>query len=368
MTLLDLPTGPVPRRRIGILVFDGVKMLDFAGPAEVFIEANQTVDNYDVVLVSPDGNDVATSIGARMSVSAAAADAGWCDTVIIPGSEMSPSRFVTPEVLAATTSLAQGTRRLASVCSGAFVLAALGVLDGRRATTHWKFTDNLARLYPAVDVEPDSIFVRDGNVYSSAGVAAGMDLALALVEEDHGPHAARRVAQSLLVYMQRAGGQSQFSASLTGPVPRSDLVRELTDLICADPTEAHTVRSLAAHAGVSARHLTRLFRAELESSPAEYVAQVRFALARDKLDAGLSVTETATAAGYGSGEALRRAFVARLGISPSKYQRRFRSTVSSDVVDESAPEGEALVTRIDDRSQSRSIAADLGAEQLADPA
>ncbi|MGW5317434.1 GlxA family transcriptional regulator [Nocardia thailandica] len=326
--MLSGSTGTSPRRRIGILVFDGVKMLDFAGPAEVFVEANQSVDAYEVVLVSADGTDVATSIGARIQVAAAASAAGRFDTVIVPGSELPPARFVTPRLLDAARHLSWNTRRLASICSGAFVLAELGILDGRRATTHWKFAADLARQYPAVSVDPDAIFVRDGNLYSSAGVAAGIDLALALVEEDHGADVARRVAQSLVVYMQRAGGQSQFSASLSGPPPRSPLVRAVVDRICADPAYPHTVESLAAHAQVSVRHLTRLFRTEVERSPAEYVAFIRFGLARDMLHAGANVTEAATAAGYGTSEALRRAFVARLGISPSKYQQRFRSTGS----------------------------------------
>ncbi|MFI7004533.1 GlxA family transcriptional regulator [Nocardia sp. NPDC050175] len=325
---MDPNSTEPPRRRIGMLVFDGVKMLDFVGPAEVFVEANQTVPGYEVVLVSADGRAVQTSIGARIEVAAAAADAGSFDTIVIPGSELPPSTFVTPALIAAARHLSWHTRRLASICSGAFVLAELGLLDGRRATTHWKCAADLARRYPAVVVEPDAIFVRDANLYSSAGVAAGVDLALALVEEDYGADAARRVAQLLVVYMQRAGGQSQFSASLSGPVPRSPLVRKVVDLICADPAFPHTVQTLAAHAMVSVRHLTRLFRAELERSPAEYVAFIRFGVARDLLHTGHSVTEAAMTAGYGSSEALRRAFVARLGISPRKYQQRFRSTGS----------------------------------------
>ncbi|MBF5000989.1 GlxA family transcriptional regulator [Nocardia sp. BSTN01] len=327
---MALELAQLPRRRVGILVFDGVKMLDFTGPAEVFVEANQACPGYEVVLVSADGGSVQTSIGARIECAVAAADAGAFDIVVIPGSELPPSRFVTPELLAAARRLSWNTRRLASVCSGAFVLAELGLFDGRRATTHWKFAAHLARRYPAIDVAADDIYVRDGNLYSSAGVTAGVDLALAMVEEDFGPDIARRIAQLMVVYMHRAGGQSQFSASLSGPAPRSPLVRKVVDLICAEPAFPHTVRTLAAHANVSPRHLTRLFRAELERSPAEYVAFIRFGVARDMLHAGCGVTEAAMAAGYGSSEAMRRAFVARLGISPSKYQRRFRSTGSGE--------------------------------------
>lgn len=322
------PTAKSPRR-IGILIYDGIKMLDFVGPAEVFVEANQSIPDYEVVLVSPDGASVRTSIGGPIEVSGAAGDAGRFDTVMVPGSELPPAQFVTDKVLAATRVLAANTRRLASICSGAFVLAELGLLNGRQATTHWKFVPALARNYPQIDVQPDAIFVRDGNLYSSAGVVAGVDLALALVEQDHGSEAARRVAQSLVVDTQRAGGRSQFSASLTGPAPRSALVRRVVDLICADPAFPHTVQTLAAHAHISPRHLTRLFRTELERAPAEYVGFIRFCAARDLLHAGHTVTEAAISAGFGNSEALRRAFVTRLGVSPQKYQQRFRSTGST---------------------------------------
>jgi transcriptional regulator GlxA family with amidase domain len=314
------------RRRIGILLFDGVKTLDFVGPAEVFVEANQGAADYDVVLLSPDGADVATSIGTRIGVHAAADAAGTFDTVVIPGSEQHPRDFVTPAVLAAAASLASRTRRLASICSGAFVLAELGALAGRRAATHWKFADDLARRYPDIRVEPDSIFVRDADVYSSAGVAAGIDLALALVEEDHDADVARQVAQLLLVYMRRSGGQSQFSAPLRAPAAQTRTVRGIVELIERDPAHPFTLGELATSANVSVRHLTRLFRDELDSSPSEYIGELRFDSARNCLEAGSTVSEAATHAGFASAEALRRAFVARLGISPSKYQKRFRTT------------------------------------------
>ncbi|CAN5202924.1 GlxA family transcriptional regulator [soil metagenome] len=317
-------------RRIGILLFDGVKTLDFVGPAEVFVEANQTanrsLDAYEVVLLSPDGNDVQTSIGARIGVHSAADAPGTFDTVLIPGSEQHPREFVTPAVLAAARSLAGRTRRLASICSGAFVLAELGALAGRRGTTHWKFAADLATRYPDITVEPDSIFVRDGHVYSSAGVAAGIDLALALVEEDHGADVARQVAQLLLVYMQRSGGQSQFSAPLRAPAPQTRTVRSIVEVIERNPAHPFTLLELARHANISVRHLTRLFRDELHSSPSEYITELRYDAARICLEAGSTVSEAAQHAGFASAEALRRVFVARLGISPSTYQKRFRTT------------------------------------------
>ncbi|MER7557400.1 GlxA family transcriptional regulator [Nocardioides sp. NPDC126508] len=318
------------RRRIAFLLYDGVKMLDYVGPAEVFVEANQAVDGYDIVLLSPDGKDVVTSLGSRVSVHGAAHDAGAFDTVIVPGSELPPHEFVRSPLTEAATSLASRARRVVSICSGAFVLAEIGMLDGRRATTHWKFAPELQRLYPSVRVDPDAIFVRDGDILTSAGVAAGIDLALALVEDDHGADVARQVAQLLLVYLQRSGGQSQYSVPLRARAQPASIVRRATDLVDADPTRAWTVTDLARLVSTSPRHLARRFRDELGQSPSEYVTAVRFDLARMRLELGASVTEAAEQSGYGSPEALRRTFVARLGISPSQYQRRFRSALPTE--------------------------------------
>jgi transcriptional regulator GlxA family with amidase domain len=320
--------GRRPGRRIGVFVFDGVKLLDAVGPAEVFVEANQFVeDPYDVVFMSPDGRDVQTSIGANLAVQRASADSGEFDTVIVPGSEKDPRIFVTDGVAAGVRHLSLHTRRLVSICSGAFVLATLGMLDGKRATTHWKFVGELARLYPAIQVEPDSIFVRDGTTYSSAGVAAGVDLALALVEEDHGPDIARIVAQSLLVYMQRSGGQSQFSSSLRAPVPKNQVVRKVTEAIRADPTL--TISELASAVNVSVRHLNRLFRDEMDTSPSQYITALRFDIAVRCLESGAGVNQAALDSGFSGAQALRRIFASRLGISPGQYQQRFLSTTAS---------------------------------------
>jgi len=316
------------RRRIGVFVFDGVKLLDAIGPAEVFVEANQFVDDpYEIVVMSATGQNVNTSIGVQLTVNAASGDAGDFDTVIVPGSEQDPRVFLTDEVAVAVRQLASRTERLVSICSGAFVLAALGILDGKRATTHWKFVGELARLYPAITVEPDSIFVRDGDTYSSAGVAAGIDISLALVEEDHGADVARIVAQSLLVYMQRSGGQSQFSSSLSAPVSKNLIVRRLTEAIRSDPSV--TTTELAEVANVSVRHLNRLFREELNSSPLEYITALRFDIAIRCLETGSTVAQAAENSGFSSPQTLRRAFGQRLGISPVQYQQRFRSTIGT---------------------------------------
>ena len=316
------------RRRIGILLFDGVKTLDFVGPAEVFLEANQRVEHggYELVLLSPTGGDVTTSMGMHVGALTAAADGGVFDTVIVPGSESAPAVYDDPALLEAVLLLASRSKRVTSICSGAFALAATGLLDGKKATTHWKFATRLAAAYPSIDVNPDSIFVRDGHTYSSAGVAAGMDLALSLVEEDHGADIARSVAQLLLVYMQRSGGQSQFSASLRGPAPRTAPVKSVADYVNADPTRPCTLSDLARHANVSTRHLNRIVRDELGMTPIEYVNSMRLDLATSALESGSSVAQASRSSGYSTPVSFRRAFVARLGITPSDYQRRFQTT------------------------------------------
>jgi transcriptional regulator GlxA family with amidase domain len=312
-----------------MLVFDGFKLLDVAGPAEVFAEANRIGARYELTFVSPDGANVASSIGVRFPVDSRADALSGIDTVMVSGGDVFPATAVSAELVAAAQHLAQRTRRLSSICTGAFVLAAAGLLDGKRATTHWRHVSELATIHPEIGVEPDAIFVKDGDTYTSAGVSAGIDLALALVEEDHGSELTRRVAKSLVVYMQRAGGQSQFSASLEGPAPRTSALRGVVDLVSADPTVNHSVSALAAFANVSARHLTRLFVEELGTTPRKYIQLVRVDAAKAMLDAGHTLTETAALSGFGNSETLRRAFVEHLGIAPSRYQQRFRSTRSS---------------------------------------
>jgi len=321
-----MPSAP---HKVGILLFDGMKMLDVVGPAEVFTEANLSGADYQISMISADGNDVGSSIGFRVPVDTSAAAAGRFDTLLVAGGEVFPANPVADELASAALELSARSARTASICTGAFILAAAGLLDGKRATTHWKHTRELAKRYPSIRVEPDSIFVKDHTTYSSAGVTAGIDLALALLEEDEGEELTRSVARSLVVYLQRAGGQSQFSANLAGPGPRTPLLRMVVDAITADPTGEYTVVSLAELAQVSPRHLTRLFHEELDTSPAKYVELIRFDTAKALLDAGYSITDTAGRSGFGSSESMRRAFISHLSIPPSKYRGRFASTISS---------------------------------------
>ncbi|MGY2700905.1 GlxA family transcriptional regulator [Nocardioides sp. HB32] len=322
----EATAGSPGSHRVAILVYDQVKLLDVAGPAEVFGEANRLGASYDVVLVSPDGADVVSSLGIRLSVGGAARDGSPSDTFLVSGGDAYPTAAIEPELVAATRELAAGAGRIGSICTGAFILGASGLLDGRRATTHWKVAHKLARQHPTTRVEPDSIFVRDGNVYTSAGVSAGIDLALALVEEDHGPDLTREVARRLVVYLQRPGGQSQFSVPMEAPAPRTPALRSIVDRVTADPAGDHALPTLARHLNVSPRHLTRLFRTEMSTTPARYVEMVRFDLAKSLLDQGHNATHTAELAGFPSYESMRRVFVRELSLSPTAYQRRFATT------------------------------------------
>jgi transcriptional regulator GlxA family with amidase domain len=313
-------------RDVVFVVFDGMTLLDVAGPAEVFAEANRFGASYRIAMASVDGQDVVTSVGARIAVSTSIGSVRKADTVVVSGGDHLVGRPIDPHLVAAVQALRARTRRMASICTGSFILAQAGLLDGRRATTHWRQTGLMSRAYPLIDVEPDAIFVRDGDIYTSAGVSAGIDLALALVEDDHGADLVRDVARSLVVYLKRAGGQSQFSALVESRPPERSQLRAVAEAIAADPGADHTVKTLAAQASLSTRQLTRLFQREFGTTPARYVEMVRIDAARAALDAGRSVADSARLAGFGSAETLRRVFVSQLGLSPKAYRDRFKST------------------------------------------
>jgi transcriptional regulator GlxA family with amidase domain len=312
-------------RSVVIVVFDGVKLLDAAGPAEVFTEANRFGANYSLHVASVDGCDVMTSIGIRLPVTGQVSSFEFPDTVVVAGGHGLVGQPIDPALVEALKTVSGRTRRLASVCTGSFILAQAGLLDGRCATTHWRHTGRLARAFPDVAVEPDAIFVRDGHVFTSAGVSSGIDLALALVEMDYGADLVREVARALVVYLKRAGGQSQFSVMIEADPPPDSPLRPVAEAIATDPGADHSVKKLAARAALSTRQLTRLFRSELGMTPARYVERVRIELARAALEGGRTVTEAARMAGFGSTETLRRAFLSRLGITPKSYRDRFRT-------------------------------------------
>ncbi|WP_406256171.1 GlxA family transcriptional regulator [Streptomyces chartreusis] len=316
--------------RVALLVFDGVTLLDASGPLEVLHQAGRLGHPYAPVLASPYGGDVTTSSGVALARTVAAAEVGPVDTLVVAGGDALAERPPGEDLLTAAALLAGRAERVASVCSGAFVLAELGLLDGRRATTHWRHAKALARRHPRVRVEPDALHVRDGRYLTSAGISAGIDLTLALLEDDHGADVAREAARELVVFMQRPGGQSQFSTALATPPARSDLLASLTASVLADPGADHGLAEMAASAAVSTRHLARLFRNELDTTPARWVERVRLDRAQQLLLDGHSVTSAARHSGLGSDETLRRAFARHLGTTPTEYRRRFATTRPRD--------------------------------------
>jgi transcriptional regulator GlxA family with amidase domain len=318
-------TGPLT---VTVFVFPGVRLLDVTGPIEVFASANDFGGRYRLRMVSEDGADVITSAGVRLSPGLSVDDVREpCDVLMIPGGPEWETLIKDDALLDVVRHLNEKARCTASVCTGAFLLAAAGLLDGRRAATHWRNSRQLALRFPAVQVEPDAIFVRDGQMMTSAGVSAGIDLSLALVEEHYGARVARAVAKDMVVFMQRPGGQSQFSVRSRAPHTRQEMLRRVLDAVVEDPAADHTLSAMARRAGVSARHVTRLFRDEVGTTPARYVEQVRMEAAQAMLETGDDpMAVVARRTGFGSPESLRRAFARRLGVTPSAFRAGFRTT------------------------------------------
>lgn len=314
-------------RRLVIVAGPGVQMLDVSGPLDVFAEANVQAGRavYGTEIVSAQATTIATSSGARLLADRTIfdADPGGPDTVLVAGSPDAPHRRPAAALLDWLRRTAPSARRFGSVCTGAFALAEAGLLDGRRITTHWAAADALARRYPAIRVEPDAIQVRDGPVCTAAGVTAGLDLAVALVEEDLGRELAKRVAAQLVMFFKRPGGQMQFSRSGAAEPSGRAVLQEVQRWIAAAPAEDHSVARLAERAGLSPRHFARLFRSEVGMTPADWVEAARVAAARRRLEAeGLSPKQVAALTGFANADTLRRAFVRHVGITPAEFRRR----------------------------------------------
>ncbi|GHK02153.1 transcriptional regulator [Streptomyces sp. Y2F8-2] len=311
-------------RTLLVVLFDGVQSLDVTGPVEVFAGAElRRPGSYRLVTASLDGGPVRTSSGLTLAADHALSDAPAPHTLIVPGGQ--GSRHPDERLLDWLREHGPRADRLVSVCTGAVLLARAGLLDGRRATTHWAYCDTLARHHPEIEVDPDPIYVRDGHVATSAGVTSGIDLALALVEEDLGRDTALTIARHLVVFLRRPGNQAQFSAQLAAQTAQREPLREVQQWISEHPDDDLTVEALAARARLSPRHFARAFQAETGMPPGRYVDRVRLEHARRLLeDTGDGVEEIARASGYGTPEAMRRAFVKALGASPAEYRRRFR--------------------------------------------
>ena len=252
------------------------------------------------------------------------------DTLIVAGGPGSRAAVADGALIAWLAQAAARSRRTAAVCTGAFLLAEAGLLDGRSATTHWSAAAELARAYPRVRVDPDPIFLREGPVWTSAGVTSGMDLALALVEEDLDRDAALLIARHLVLFLRRPGNQSQFSATLEAQRPRREPLREAQRLVVEQLAGEHSVEAMAARAHMSPRHFARAFRAETGVTPARYVERVRLEAARRRLEDGAEPIGTVAAAcGFGTPETMRRVFLRALEVGPAEYRRRFQAHSSS---------------------------------------
>jgi transcriptional regulator GlxA family with amidase domain len=322
-----------PPRRIVFAGFDGVEMLDVTGPWEVFHTAGLIAGRPPALaLLTAGGRDVRSSSGLtiRSDGDLLSAGAAGIDTLVVPGGVGTEQALADGEIVAAIARLEPASRRTAAVCTGAFLLAESGVLAGRRATTHWASCDLLAARYPEVEVDPDPIFVGDGSVYTSAGVTSGMDLALALVEEDDGPEVALQTARMLVLYARRPGGQTQFSVQLSHPVAEREPLRELQAWIAENLEADLSVAELAAQVHLSPRQFARVFARELGTTPADYVEQVRVERARALLEEdGAALEGIARRCGFAGAEVMRRAFQRRLGTSPSEYRKRFRPPLAA---------------------------------------
>ncbi len=318
-------------RAVAILTFDGAQSLDVTGPLEAFAQAIECMRKrggpvpYTIELLAERPGPVRMTSGLRL-----VADRGYrrvrggIDTLIVSGGDVAPV-VVDVRVHRWLHAMVPTVRRLASVCSGAFILAEAGLLDGRRATTHWLGVRLFQRRYPQVHLDADAIFVRDGAIYTSAGVTAGIDMALSLIEEDLGRSVALDVARRLVVFLKRPGGQSQFSSHLAAQGMGSTVLREVSEWIVEHLGEDLAIERLAERAGMSPRNFARVFRRDSGCTPGKYVERARVDAARRLLEDGNESLETVAArCGFGSGEQMRRTFLRHVGVVPTDYRRRFR--------------------------------------------
>jgi transcriptional regulator GlxA family with amidase domain len=313
-------------RKVVILTFPGIQAMDVVGPFEVFTGASLLLHGaYEVVVASVDGRPATTGTGLAFVTQPLPNPSEPLDTLVLPGGRGVDEVRGQPEAVGWIRAVAGTARRVVSVCTGAFLAAEAGLLDGCPATTHWAFADRLAREFPSVAVDPEPIFVRSSErVWTAAGVTAGIDLALSLVEDDHGTDVAQTVARWLVLYLRRPGGQTQFAAPVWMPRAKRAPIRKVQDAIEAEPGGAHSITKLACRAAMSPRHFTRVFTDEVGEAPGQYVERIRTEAARRQLEeTDDTVVAIAARCGFGTAETMRRNFIRRIGVSPDQYRRTF---------------------------------------------
>jgi transcriptional regulator GlxA family with amidase domain len=321
----------VEPRDVWILAFDGMQSLDLTGPHSVLGAANEVLRarghedaGYVLRVVGRGPGSVTTNSGLGVVVEPLPDPTDAPHTLLVPGGSGVEQAAHDAELVDWLAQAGRAATRLACVCTGPFLAATAGLLHGCRVTTHWRYAERLAATWPDLDVRPDSIWERDGDTWTSAGVTAGIDLALALVEEDYGVAVSQRVARELVVFLHRPGGQSQFAAPAWQPVGRTPPVRQAQELVDADPGQDLTLPVLARHVGLSPRHLARRFTAEIGVTPAKYVERVRVVAARNHLEGStIGLEVVARRCGFGTAETMRRTFLRHVGVPPDQYRRRF---------------------------------------------
>jgi transcriptional regulator GlxA family with amidase domain len=313
-------------RKVVILGFPGVQALDVVGPFEVFAGASVMRDGaYDVTLVSLEGGLLSTATGLAFGATPLPDSEEPVDTLLLPGGVGVEAAREKPELVAWIKAAAANARRTVTVCTGTLLAAEAGLLQGCRATTHWAFAAYLQDEFPSITVDPEPIFVRSSeNVWTAAGVTAGIDLALSLVEDDHGTEVAQTVARWLVLYLRRPGGQTQFAAPVWMPRARRVPIRTVQEAIETEPGAIHSVTELARKAAMSPRHFTRLFTEEVGEAPGAYVERIRTDAARRQLEeTDDTVVAIAARCGFGTAETMRRNFIRRVGVSPDQYRKTF---------------------------------------------
>ncbi|MEP9378700.1 GlxA family transcriptional regulator [Aquabacter sp. CN5-332] len=317
---------PLPKL-VAIVAFPGVQLLDVSGPLDVFAEANARsgLSLYRQCVVSAEVGDIRSSSGVRLVADTRMEDGNLrnIDTLLVAGAPGAAEARLDESVVGWLRKNAGNARRYGSVCAGAFFLAPTGLLDGRRVTTHWAVADAFARRHPEIELDIDAIHIADGPVRTAAGVTAGLDLALSLVEEDHGRELAMAVASQLVMFFKRPGGQLQFSRKGdAAPVGRAAL-QEVQRWVAAEPAADHSIAKLAERTGLSERHFARLFHHEIGMTPAQWVEEARVNAARRMLEDGHHAPkQVATLCGFANADTLRRAFARRVGVTPAEYRRR----------------------------------------------